>query len=511
MLEDSKIHLWNSVFYEILMENIQETLKDKLKNDHPKPDTEWAKFIELFDMAPVGYFILNGRGIIEDVNVTGTVLLNRPKAEITQTDFHDFICPGSLHEFHTCLLLMRQQGTKQNCELKFIISGDEMFFRLEGVAVHPSGPTELKFYIALIDITENRKSELSYYEASGRLKMVLKASSTGILTIDLETQAVYMDDFSYALLGIESWSFNGTTQSILECIHPQDRKKVDRSLRKAIFGDTEIEIEFRTVNITSPEKVVAVKGHNIQGDGKRFFAGLLIDRTKQRKLEQEAENMRLNQQRVVMNATLAAQEKERVTLSQVLHDGICQLLYGIKLHLQNMQFANVYKGPFQNINLLLDQVIKETRDISYELAPSVLRDFGFAAAIKEMTQRLSTETFAINTNIGSQADLLPPQIRLYLFRIIQELINNCIKHANATQVQVKVSVKDDWITLSVGDNGNGFTKPMDQSLKGGSGIRGIKNRVFLLNGEIAFRSSKDGTSITIAFKNDPASMDMDLV
>src|SRR5690606_3248814 len=99
----------------------------------------------------------------------------------------------------------------------------------------------------------------------------------------------------------------------------------------------------------------------------------------------------------------------------------------------------------------LDQVIKETRNISYELTPSVLRDFGFVAGIKEMAQRLRTKTFIIDTKIASEADLLHPQIQLYLFRIIQELINNCIKHANASQVQVEVSIENDWVTLLVVD------------------------------------------------------------
>src|SRR5690606_4939582 len=141
-------------------------------------------------------------------------------------------------------------------------------------------------------------------------KMVLKASSTGILTIDLETHAVYLDDFSYSLLGIESWSFNGKTQGILKCIHPADREKVNRNLRKAILSNKEIDIEFRTIGRGNQDKVVAVKGHTIQAGERSFFAGLLMDRTRQRKLEQEAENLRLNQQRVIMKATLATQEKE---------------------------------------------------------------------------------------------------------------------------------------------------------------------------------------------------------
>src|SRR5690606_9510164 len=124
-------------------------------------------------------------------------------------------------------------------------------------------------------------------------------------------------------------SFSGNTFDILESIHPEDRGKVNLGLRKAILGNKDIDIEFRTNYHQA--KVIAVKGHNIQAGEKRFFAGLLIDRARQRRLEQEAENLRLNQQKMIMGITLTAQEKERAMISQVLHDSVCQLLYGIKL------------------------------------------------------------------------------------------------------------------------------------------------------------------------------------
>lgn len=498
----------SEILKEIHMTQIElEMQYDELNISYQTRDAERAKFIELFDMAPVGYFILDHAGMVEEANSTGATLLQRSKTEIHRVNFKDFICPGSWETFQACLYRMQQLQSKQNCEIKLRINQNEVYCRIEGAVIYTRISGQLKFYITLIDITENRKSELSHYEASERLKMVLKASSSGILTIDLETLSVYMDDFSYTLLNLDPGSFSGNTFDILESIHPEDRGKVNLGLRKAILGNKDIDIEFRTNYHQA--KVIAVKGHNIQAGEKRFFAGLLIDRTRQRRLEQEAENLRLNQQKMIMGITLTAQEKERAMISQVLHDSVCQLLYGIKLNLQNMQFSNRYKGPFQNINFLLDQVIKETRNISYELTPSVLSDFGFVAGVKEMAQRLSTKTFIIDTIIDVQADLLHPKIQLYLFRIIQELINNCIKHANASRVRVQVTIDNNKVTALVIDNGKGFSKSMDQSLKAGSGLRGIKNRVFLLNGQVALESSKKGTISTITFENDPASMDMD--
>src|SRR5690606_25461113 len=104
---------------------------------------------------------------------------------------------------------------------------------------------------------------------------------------------------------------------------------------------------------------------------------------------------------------------------------------------------------FKDVNTLLDQVIKETRQISYELTPSVLKDFGFIAGVKEMAQRLSTPEFYIKTKIYPAADELNPTVQLYFFRILQELINNCMKHAKASCAEISVMLANNLITLSV--------------------------------------------------------------
>lgn len=170
--------------------------------------------------------------------------------------------------------------------------------------------------------------------------------------------------------------------------------------------------------------------------------------------------------------------------------------------MQNLQFTNKMKDEFVTINQLLDQAIMETRQLSYELTPSVLKDFGFSAGIKELSQRLYTPNFQIQCSIKSSADLLPPEVQLSLFRIIQELINNSIKHAKASLVKIKVGLKLNEVTVSVSDNGIGFDATAKEAFNKGLGLNGIKNKVFLLDGTIFFKSSKKGTTATIKFRND---------
>src|SRR5690606_39186744 len=104
----------------------------------------------------------------------------------------------------------------------------------------------------------------------------------------------------------------------------------------------------------------------------KFFAGIIMDVTERKRLAREAERLKVEQQRTVLSATLDAQEKERLKISRSLHDSVCQILYGIRLNLQSLGHYKKYKKDFENVDQLIDQAIRETREISYELTPSVL-------------------------------------------------------------------------------------------------------------------------------------------
>jgi PAS domain S-box-containing protein len=487
-------------------------LLNELEESYQSLDDERAKFVSLYDLAPVGYFILNYLGIITDVNERGVDLLKASKDSVLFKRFQTFITPESWEDFYSFLHQTESFADRQSTEIKLLLGNNEIAYtRVEGIAVQNDIPKQIKYYIAVIDITESRKSQLKLQETKDRLEMTLNASSTGIWTIDSYDHKVYLDDYSYAILGLQPGEFDGSIKHILPYIHPDDQEKMRYSLWHGITRKEDIDVELRVVTNSGPVKYISFKGHEVPNpkSDRRCFAGIMMDVTTRKGLEREAENLRKNQQRLILSATLMAQEKERSIISNALHDSVCQILYGIRLNLQNFQITNNLKEEFINVNQLLDQAIRETRQLSYELTPSVLKDFGFTAGIKEMSQRLSTPIFQVKSSINSAADHLPLQVQLYLFRIIQELINNSIKHSNASQAEIKVKIDNNQVTVIVSDNGRGFNMPENDALRNGSGLRGIKNRVFLLDGEITIESSPGGTTIFLNFKNDISLADIE--
>lgn len=481
-----------------------EMQNDELSASYQLLETERSRFAGFFNLAPVGYFILDYMGMVEEANQTGADLLCISKSNILKERFQSFVASEMWELFYAFLHKMQTNTGKQSCEIKLSFKEKELYTRMEGIGIVNAFTNKLQYYITVIDISESRTAQQKLIDTSQRLEMTLNASGTGTWTMELGSNKVFLDEFSFSLLEINPWEFDGSTRAFIGLIHPDDQYQVRQTLINAIHHAKKADVEFRIITKDGRIKTISAKGQEVRNGvaNNNYFAGIIMDITEKKRLALEAQRLQAEQQKLILSATFKAQEKERYNISTALHDSVCQLLYGIRLNLQNIQHTRDLKNEFSNINQLLDQAIRETRELSYELTPSVLRDFGFTSGVKEMAQRLSTPGFQIKTSLKSSADVLDQDIQLYVFRMIQELVNNCIKHAQATEAEIIVCTENGWITLVVTDNGHGFKEDVDQSLASGSGIRGIKNRIFLLNGYMNVETSKRGTRITIRFKND---------
>jgi signal transduction histidine kinase len=478
-----------------------EMQNDELKASYLTLEQERSKFVGLFDLAPVGYFILDYLGNVEEANQNGVDLINVSKKAIISRRFQSFIAPASWESFYNFLHRMQQTDGKQSAEVKLLLPEDQIVYtRMEGIAISSVISTDIKYYITVIDITQSRNSQQVLKETKERLEMTLKASATGTWTLQCDNNSVFLDPHSFNIMGVDSWKFDGTIKGLINLVLNEDQLQVRHHLMSAVNGSKEIDLEFRIPAGRGEVKYIAAKGHEIRvAEDITYFAGIMMDITDRKRLALEAEALRNGQQRLILSATLTAQEKERNNISRALHDSVCQVLYGIRLNLDSIQRTRQLQGEFKNVNELLDQAINETRQISYELTPTVLKDFGFVAGIKEMAQRTSTPDFQIDCAVDTAADFLKADVQLYIFRMIQELISNCIRHAHASRAEIKVSCDLNEVLIRVADNGTGLTTDLEKAAKNGSGLSGIKNRVYLLNGKIKFDNIKKGLMVTIKF------------
>jgi PAS domain S-box-containing protein len=508
-MKDQDINLSTRKIQELLHEiqkqqHIElEMQNDELKQSKEEVESQRHKFVGLYDLAPVGYFILDNNGLILEVNTTGSNQLQSTKRSILNRKFQSFLHADDADTFYVFLRRILNTSVKQSCQLNLITAkGKIVHTQMEGIVFRSHHLDKEQCYIAVIDITERRNAELKLKETKERLEMALDASVAGTWQIDISNKNIWLDEFSCNIYGLDNCSPVKTIESFVRMIHPQDRRFAKVKFTEAINYKQDLDIQYRIIKPDGDIAYVSARGHLINAlEFPMSFVGILMDITLRKQLEEDALRLKAEHQKNILTAVFRTQENERRRISEALHDSVSQLLYGIKLKLLDYKNSDKDDIVFSELNTLIEQAVKETRNISFELAPSILTDFGLFTAIEEMAKRLNTTKLVINTKFSGVKSRFDLNHELSIFRIVQELVNNVIKHAGATKLIIEVVRKNKSLKIGVRDNGKGFDKNIGLTAAG-SGLHSIKNRLDLLGGKMNIQSEEGlGTTIDITFRD----------
>ena len=230
------------------------------------------------------------------------------------------------------------------------------------------------------------------------------------------------------------------------------------------------------------------------------ITGILIvtrDITERNRMLADAARLQRQQQQVVFQAIFTAQEAERKRIAEALHNGVGQLLYVTKLALENQTQAGYPLAP--SVLSVLNEAIKATRSVSHQLTPGILEDFGLQVALQELCKHIPPEKLRVHLHLTRLHEPRPLLLDLAVYRIVQELLSNVIKHAQAQEVHVQVEHDDTQVVLSVQDNGIGVPVLSASATMPGMGLASIRNRADLLGGRFALESSPgQGTVVRVA-------------
>lgn len=482
-----------------------EMQNDELRIANEKLELQQIKFSGIYDLAPIGYYILDKSGLINEVNNAGILLLETGKSQILGTRLQGFVALNYRDTYHLFFREMMNTGKKQSCQLKMITrKGHEFYVQMEGTMVVPIRNLPLQCDIAVMDITERVKGEQRLAKTKERLVLALEASSSGIWELELDTMKFYLDEFNYQTCAIPGGKFDGRYQTFINLIHPDDRTNVDQKFRIALNSQNPIDIICRFDNQSGNTCFASIRGHVITEPGQaNRFVGIMMDITAKKKMEDEAVRAENDQQKNIALATIHAEENERSRISEALHDSVSQLLYGIRIKLSTLLDADDPAAIMRSVYELLDMAVLETRNISFELAPAMLSDFGLRATIDEMAKRLSSPKMLIKTKLTRLNERLTLPLEANIFRILQELLNNAMKHSEASLITIEVK-KNKGVELIVSDNGKGFEVITPEDIASGSGLSSIRNRLILYNGNISIESELGrGTLVKIKLELSP--------
>jgi signal transduction histidine kinase len=207
-------------------------------------------------------------------------------------------------------------------------------------------------------------------------------------------------------------------------------------------------------------------------------------------------------QEELLKTRLEIQEETFRTISEEIHDNIGQTLSFIKLNLNTMNpvLPDRQEGKWQESKELLTKVIQDLRNLSRTLNTDFIQDIGLVSAVRQLLGLLErTGIYRIEMKVSGEECALPASTELVLYRVIQELLNNIVKHADASLICVNMVFDPHFTTIVVSDDGKGFEPEtlMVQDLPG-LGLRNIMNRISLIGGIVSIDSADGaGSRITI--------------
>jgi len=227
---------------------------------------------------------------------------------------------------------------------------------------------------------------------------------------------------------------------------------------------------------------------------------------KKNRLIIEQERMKHNFRQELLHAQIEIQEQTLKNISQEIHDNIGQTLSLAKLNLNTLQVKKEEEADskIENTKELVSKAIVDLRHLSKSLNTDSILSAGLLKAIEhELLQVQKAGSFAASLQIKGNPFRLDPQKELILFRIMQEGINNIIKHSAARTIHVHVHFHPGRMELQLCDDGNGFEQAEATSdMNSGSGIRNMKSRAILIGGDLEIKSNKNkGTIIKVILPN----------
>jgi two-component system NarL family sensor kinase len=288
-----------------------------------------------------------------------------------------------------------------------------------------------------------------------------------------------------------------------------ESKNKELALMQTRFDTEKKEKENLLLSDLNQHKDLVISRQNTQRIILTSFIALLIVigflvytryRSRQRQLL-DAEIIRHQQLR--SKAIIESEEKERIRISRDLHDGIGQILSAAKLNVSALESSLSLSNPDQKILMknaleMIDQSVTELRTVSHNLMPNALLKAGLGTAVREFLNRISdSDKLKVDLQVVGLQSRLEGTTETILFRVLQEVVNNVIKHAKTSYIGIQLIHHDDEMMMMIEDTGVGFDTSKINDFSG-IGLKNIQSRIAYLNGTVDFDSHPGkGTTVTI--------------
>ncbi len=354
-----------------------------------------------------------------------------------------------------------------------------------------------------VEITDSKRSRKEIDQMFERYTFAINASSDAIWDMDLATNTIFRSETFSTFSGYEPAAIGNSLDWFLEKIHPADRTRIQTNIEER-FSTNAInwEIEYRFQIADGSYRHVLDKAYAIYENGQLSrVIGSMLDMTDRKKLEAQLLHEQVQKQKVINQAIIHAQEKERNRISGELHDNVNQLLMSAKLHIC------VAKTKTDGDTELLDKAnqyllmaVEEIRGLSKKLNTTAITHVGLLKSISEIgSTMMLLKNIQLHTYISEEtvAKMSTDQ-QMMVYRILQEQSNNILKYAESTEAIISLNHVNNNFELIISDNGQGFDKNAEKA--NGIGFINIFNRVDAYNGKAEIVTAPgNGCTLLITF------------
>ncbi len=347
-----------------------------------------------------------------------------------------------------------------------------------------------------------RKYSRALKESDERFHLVANTTADVIYDWNLKNNQLWVNDPQRSLVS-GSRAEVGTAREIwLNHVHPADRAQLEKTMNEAAASHTaDWQAEYRFLRTDGTYGHMLHRGHfEFDESGKPTRAlGSIMEITERKRAEDLS--------RSISKRIIEAQESERRRVSRELHDSVNQILASVKFRLESLEEQlpgkdkNIVREA-RKVKLLLNKVMTEVRRISRNLRPAELDDLGIGSAVRSLADEFSERTkIATVVKDGWPTRVLSPEVKLTMYRIIQESLTNVEKHARANRVRIGYAETASEIICTIEDNGLGIRGEDEGKarIKGdGLGLLDMQERLSFIGGTLEIASvPRRGTVVTI--------------
>jgi PAS domain S-box-containing protein len=464
-----------------------------------------ARYADLYDFAPVGYFTLDRYGAICEANLTGANLLGMTRPDLIGKQLGVFISPGSRAPFSAFLKKVFEGRAKETRDVAFLNADHQPLFAHIEATADKSGRT---CRLVMLDINERRKAELALMESEERFRVMADSAPVLIWITMSDDRFMWFNKVWLDFTGrkLEQELGDGWTEGV----HPEDLQECIDIHASAFEARQPFSTEYRLRSHDGSYRHVLANGvprFSPQGEFVGFI-GSCTDISDRKKIEEALQHSK-QMLRHLVSYQERVREDERKRIAREIHDDLGQNLLALRLDVSMLHTRTERTHPKLNkrVSAALDQIdatMRAVRSTINNLRPTVL-DLGLNAAIEWQVNDFQRRSGIACELSMDENDLdLDDTRATALFRILQESLTNVIRHAQASRVQIDVHKQGNSIYMRVADDGIGIY-PDCRRKANSFGLVGIEERVSALGGSLVIDTDRDsGTALIISIPLQPA-------